>query len=441
MSNQLQVTGTAIFSAAGQSIKLTSASDVYLNVTRGSSILNIGIDATGSFYNTSTSHRFFTNSGTINALTIASTGAATFSSSVTAGGSFISNVNNGYGLRLNRAAVTNFNGISHATAGVERWFVGMRENLSSNNYVIYNEATGVDVMTLSSSNNNVGIGTSSPYALLSVYSGSAGDRILIDSLSGSGSNGAIAWGAGSVPNISARIKGIDDGFYGTHLLFETRGNAAIGTTTTERMRITSIGNVLIGTTTDNGARLQINGTSNFTGNLTINDGSLIKLGQGGSSNVSINFFASNFGAGYEGRIMGLNSDGNTHFYSRNGSATFTDIGYFSNTGMYITYYGTYSDMRLKNLIETNPDINLDGLDVIKYTLKSNPSLIRYGYSAQQVQSILPDLVTLNKKIDGNEEDATLMLNYNDLYVLKIAALEKKMAELMQEVAVLKGKNN
>jgi len=67
MSNQLQVTGTALFSAAGQSIKLTSASDVFLNVTRGASILNIGIDATGSFYNTSSNHRFLTNSGTINA--------------------------------------------------------------------------------------------------------------------------------------------------------------------------------------------------------------------------------------------------------------------------------------------------------------------------------------------------------------------------------------
>jgi hypothetical protein len=64
-------------------------------------------------------------------------------------------------------------------------------------------------------------------------------------------------------------------------------------------------------------------------------------------------------------------------------------------------------------------------------------LVRYGYSAQQVQSVLPDLVTLNTRIDGNNEDATLMLNYNDLYVLKIAALEKKLKELTEEVAKLK----
>jgi len=83
---------SATFSASGQSLQLTSVSDVYLNVTRGSSILNIGNDATSAFYVTNTSHRFYVNSGTITALTIASTGAATFSSSVTATQGLFSNV-------------------------------------------------------------------------------------------------------------------------------------------------------------------------------------------------------------------------------------------------------------------------------------------------------------------------------------------------------------
>jgi hypothetical protein len=97
-------------------------------------------------------------------------------------------------------------------------------------------------------NGNIGIGTTSPYALLTVYSGTAGDRILIDSANGTGSNGAIAWGAGGVPNISARIRGIDDGYYGTHLLFETRGASGPATTTTERLRIAAGGNIGIGVT-------------------------------------------------------------------------------------------------------------------------------------------------------------------------------------------------
>jgi len=100
------------------------------------------------------------------------------------------------------------------------------------------------------SGGNVGIGTASPYALLSVYSGTAGDRILIDSSTGSGSNGSIAWGAGGTPNISARIKGTDDGFYGTHLIFETRGSSGPATNTIERMRINSGGAIVMGNTTN-----------------------------------------------------------------------------------------------------------------------------------------------------------------------------------------------
>jgi hypothetical protein len=68
-------------------------------------------------------------------------------------GTITSNVTNNYGLVLNRAAVTNYNGISLQTAAVAQWYVGMRENLSSNNYIIYNES-GTDALTISKSNSN-----------------------------------------------------------------------------------------------------------------------------------------------------------------------------------------------------------------------------------------------------------------------------------------------
>ena len=329
------------------------------------------------------------------------TGAATFSSSVTAqGGATIFSTTSDLQLLIGNGSRDMF--ISGATASGTSQMIGIQNISGANRVNLYD---GKLVIT---SAGNVGIGTSSPSSLLTVAGATD-----------------LAWSAGT-----SKLQILRSGSQARINNYESGSGSSIAIAWDG-------GNVLIGTTTDNGARLQINGTSNFTGNLTINDGSLIKLGQGGSSNVSIDFFASNFGAGYEGRIMGLNSDGNTHFYHRNGSATFTDIGYFNNTGMYITYYGTYSDMRLKDVIETNPNIDLDAIDVIKYTLKSNPTLVRYGYSAQQVQSVLPDLVTLNTRIDGNNEDATLMLNYNDLYVLKIAALEKKLKELTEEVAKLK----
>jgi hypothetical protein len=44
------------------------------------------------------------------------------------------------GLVLNRPSVTTFTGTSLLTGGAGQWFVGMRENLSSNDYIIYNES-------------------------------------------------------------------------------------------------------------------------------------------------------------------------------------------------------------------------------------------------------------------------------------------------------------
>lgn len=79
-----------------------------------------------------------------------------------------------------------------------------------------------------------------------------------------------------------------------------------------------------------------------------------------------------------------------------------------------------SDIRYKNVIEINPNLSLDELDVIKFTRKGS-SVIRYGYSAQQVKSLSEDL------IGGTKDEMTV--NYSDVHTLKIAALEKRIAEL------------
>ena len=83
-----------------------------------------------------------------------------------------------------------------------------------------------------------------------------------------------------------------------------------------------------------------------------------------------------------------------------------------------------SDVRFKNVIETNPDLTLEGLDVIKFTRKGN-SVIRYGYSAQQVKSLSEDLV------GGTKDDLTV--NYSDVHTLKIAALERRVKELEERL--------
>ena len=96
-----------------------------------------------------------------------------------------------------------------------------------------------------------------------------------------------------------------------------------------------------------------------------------------------------------------------------------------NGTVYATGFYESSDIRFKNIIETNPNINLSAIDVIKFTRKDNDtSQIRYGYSAQQVQSILPDAVT------GSE---FLNVNYLDVHTLKIAQLEQEIKELKSKL--------
>ena len=111
----------------------------------------------------------------------------------------------------------------------------------------------------------------------------------------------------------------------------------------------------------------------------------------------------------------------------NGSS-FNEYVRISGTGTYnLNVSGTIganafyesSDIRFKNILETNPNISAAGIDVIKFTRK-NSEQVRYGYSAQQVKSVLPDAVI------GDDE---LTVNYSDVHTLKIAGLEKRVLEL------------
>ena len=110
-----------------------------------------------------------------------------------------------------------------------------------------------------------------------------------------------------------------------------------------------------------------------------------------------------------------------------------------NGSVTATSFFQSSDIRYKNVLEYNPIINLSLLDVIKFKFtdedKDNNE-VRYGYSAQQVQAILPDVVRIQKDSDR------LHLNYTDIHTLKIAALEKKVAELEEKLnSLINGTGN
>jgi hypothetical protein len=366
----------------------------------------------------------------VTALTIASTGAATFSSSVTASSTkavkLLPAQSAAVGLPAGSAisstgsfSIYSDSGISGETQGLYYWngstyYAALQTS---------NVASGFSNLLLAKDGGNVGIGTSSPYTKLSVitggtaltYSGDVPTGMYVEgpeyaSTSQSGnitivSNGTLASGNGgsivfgavysgtNFANI-AQVKAIRDnatsGNYSGGLSFSTR---LTGGDITEKMRITS------------GGVIDFNGNSTIT---SAND--KFALGINSTSYAWIQSFG--------GRTLVLQGAGNNVLIGTTTDAT----GKLQVNGtIYATGFYESSDIRFKNILETNPSVNVLGIDVIKFTRKDNDiNQVRYGYSAQQVQSILPDAVT------GTD---FLNVNYLDVHTLKIAQLEKEIKEL------------
>ena len=164
-------------------------------------------------------------------------------------------------------------------------------------------------------------------------------------------------------------------------------------------------------------KITIDGKGRVTGNSSVTSTDIVNtLGYTpyNSSNPSgfINSSGSCAYASTSGSISGYNNP------TTAGSAN--TIAYRDSNGyLYAVAFFESSDIRFKNVLETNPIIDLNGIEVIKFNRKDNAS-IRYGYSAQQVKEFLPDAVS------GESE---LVVNYSDVHTLKIAALERRILEL------------
>jgi hypothetical protein len=246
---QLDVNGTGRFSG-GSSVPLTLVSSAFTGIeyTRGSTLFGfIGTENTasgGMRYNSiagNFEHKFY-NNGTL-ALTLTSTGAATFSSSVTASGGA-----SGVGFIM-----TNTTNSRQVTIGYTSG--------AAYNYIQAYDGTNFQPLMVNGNlwvagNANVGIGTTSPANKLDVV----GDGIRT-SADQSTSAFLVLAGSSSEGRITVSSYG---GFQ--PMTFYTGGS--------ERMRITSGGLVLIGTST-------LGAATGLTDLLTI--------GKSGSSSTGVNF--------------------------------------------------------------------------------------------------------------------------------------------------------
>ena len=221
-------------------------------------------DATDGLYlNAATGQgiNFRVNGGGANVLVVASTGAATFSSSVEAT-SFIKTSGTSSQYLMADGSVST---LTNPVTGT-----------GTTNYVPkFTSASAIGDSNIYDNGGNIGIGTTNPGVKLQVTGGSAdtsGQVIIggtatdytsgIDFYTSTTGRGFVGWrGLSSAAPYNA---------YGMYLVNYDNSPIIFGTATGGRkMSINDNGNVLIGTTTDAGYKLAVSGTGYYSGQLTV----------------------------------------------------------------------------------------------------------------------------------------------------------------------------
>lgn len=241
---------------------------------------------------------------------------------------------------------------------------------------------------------NVGIGTTSPNALLTVGSTSTSGPELQIMSSTSGSS-YLYFGDGT--SGTARY----DGYIGynqtsRYMAFATGGG-------TERMRIDSSGNLLVGKTST---------TFSVDGFRASNSGISVSRTSGTVFDVNRN-----------------GSDGNTLAFYKAG----TNVGTISVSGS-ATAYNTSSDARLKDVTGEARGLEvINVLNPVAYNWKKDGKADE-GLIAQEVLNIVPNAVS------GSEEDMYQM-DYSKLITPLVKAIQEQQEQIEQlktEIQTLKG---
>jgi len=271
---------------------------------------------------------------------------------------------------------------------------------------------------------NVAIGTTTPASIVP------------------GVNLTINGGSSGYGSLFLQSNSVDRAFFSadaTNVLIGTAGastNMLFYTGGSERMRIASTGNVSIGTTTDPGAKLNVNGAVFASGlggfaSATYQTGTRNPIWRfGNADGYGLSFFQGT--AGYGG-----NDEIGIHF----GTATAAGSQFqFLYNGNYIFSGGPISDRRAKENIKDltfNATEKVMALQSRSYYMKEGNKKIKYGFIAQEVYEILPDLIS-----GDLEEDSIVGLDYNGLIPVLVKAMQEHQAqikELQDELVLVKNK--
>lgn len=273
-----------------------------------------------------------------------------------------------------------------------------------------------DRLTITSGG-NVGIGTSSPGRLLSLYKSSTPILQFVDNISGTGaSNGFLIYNAG----FDAYLQNTSNGFM------------AFYTNDTERMRITSGGQIQLGTTSISGEVVKVTGTSGLDNYISVYAGSIHVFLDADSTNSS--------------GIVGTQS--NHNFKLRSNGINRMNIDTSGNIGAPNSGTNIYnaSDLRLKQNIETieNGLDKIIALNPVKFNwidgfVESEEGKDMLGFIAQEVQNAIPEAVEdfSSNSITIGETIIENPLRVNEKFIIPV--LVKAVQELEARIKQLENK--
>jgi hypothetical protein len=266
-----------------------------------------------------------------------------------------------------------------------------------------NAITFTQAMTLDASG-RLGVGTTSPGAILDVTNGASPVSRL-----------RIGVGAGAASTLYSVLSS------GDYTAFENNGS--------ERARIDSSGNLLVGTnTTSYASGFNMNASNKF-GLFVVNAAATTPRG----------YFSQFTGGG--------NDTSSYHFIGNTSSADRIVIygnGNIQNTN---NSYGALSDIKLKeNITDATPKLaDLMQVRIVNFNLKSEPEHKQIGVIAQELEQIFPALIeetSDRNDEDGAESTTTKSVKYSVFVPMLIKAIQEQQAlitSLTERITALEAK--
>jgi hypothetical protein len=347
-------------------------------------------------------------------------GNATVSGSLTVNSGIISNLDNSWGIRLNRTSTTTYNGVVYSTGAVNKWFVGLRES-GTNDYRIYNFTNTTEVFTLTEGGNLQVVGGANIYRDLTLSGGtggSYGNRLIIGSTTTpytlqDGNIRPTFYIRGAYPVLTLDHTETSNTNHGPTIQFTYNGLSnrqwLIGTG--------GAGNAMqIGysDSTNNTNYNPHNGISGYSGT------TMIYITSGGNTGIGGSWGTYASGAPTPSYPLHVNGTA----YATGAAGALSDIRH--KTNIELSTYGLKEIMSLRPVIFNwnENKINDDGM-------RGN----QLGFIAQEVKEILPSMI-----LEEPNEEKTLGLKYNEfipLLVKSVQELKKELDAAKAEIEILK----